>query len=464
MGLTVNLMLMSRPHIRLPSILNATILEIRATNEDLQRYVDQQIRDRHQLALHVQALPELREQILTGIVGSANGMFLLAKLHTESLAAKTTIRLVRDNLENLPKDLDDAYKDTMDRIHQQRMGDWELAIAALIWVANTQWVLTVAELCEALAVKPGAKNLNPDDCLEISIILDVCAGLIITDDSSSTVWLVHYSTQRYLDGILPNAHAELARTCVEYLLHFENNVLNEETFPHYPLSMYAARYWTYHLQYCHDQETLSTSVMHLLKEHSKQYAALNHLYGVIGERWNYEPHWHCVILPPLFMSCRLGYTQEVQLLLSNGSDVNAQCIVHGSPLQAALENNHTETVEVFLKNGADINIQNHIQSCALQQAAAKNDIKTVQFLLEKGADINTQSTWHVSALYEAAHRGHTETVQLLLENSADIHIQGRYCSTALWAASQQGHIDIVCLLLGQGAKINVQDGYHGSAL
>ncbi|KAJ7884804.1 hypothetical protein B0H14DRAFT_3740877 [Mycena olivaceomarginata] len=104
MGPTVNLMLTSRPHITLPSIPYTTILEIRASDDDIRSYVDQRIQAHSRLALHIRASPELQEEIITIITKTVDGMFLLAKLHTEFLATKNTIKLVRETQENLPKD------------------------------------------------------------------------------------------------------------------------------------------------------------------------------------------------------------------------------------------------------------------------------------------------------------------------------------------------------------------------
>jgi hypothetical protein len=74
MGPTVNLMLTSRPHITLGSIPYTTILEIRAPDEDIRSYVNQQIQTDCRLSLHVQASPELQEEIITIIVRTVDGM------------------------------------------------------------------------------------------------------------------------------------------------------------------------------------------------------------------------------------------------------------------------------------------------------------------------------------------------------------------------------------------------------
>ncbi|KAF7365903.1 Ankyrin [Mycena venus] len=111
MGPTVNLMITSRPHIPTDpfSFPNIQTLEIRATAEDLRRYVDAHIDMSPRLSKHVQNRPQLQADIHSKINSTVDGMFLLAKLHIESLSTKSTIKAVRDALENLPKDLIDSY-------------------------------------------------------------------------------------------------------------------------------------------------------------------------------------------------------------------------------------------------------------------------------------------------------------------------------------------------------------------
>jgi hypothetical protein len=78
LGTTVNLMLTSRPHI-IPSTYfpSAELIEIRAAEGDIRRYLDTQMRKSFRLAKHVKARPELREEIETRIVSNVDGMRVL---------------------------------------------------------------------------------------------------------------------------------------------------------------------------------------------------------------------------------------------------------------------------------------------------------------------------------------------------------------------------------------------------
>jgi DNA-binding transcriptional regulator YdaS (Cro superfamily) len=75
MGPTVNLMITSRPHISPESCLrNLSLVEIRANEDDVRRYVDAQISLSSRLSKHVQNRPDLREEIHSKITRSVDGM------------------------------------------------------------------------------------------------------------------------------------------------------------------------------------------------------------------------------------------------------------------------------------------------------------------------------------------------------------------------------------------------------
>ncbi|KAJ7032335.1 hypothetical protein C8F04DRAFT_1040646 [Mycena alexandri] len=218
----VNIMVTSRPHINLESIFpNLQILDIQATEDDIREYLDGQFKASSRLSKHIQARPELHDEIQSRIISNSQGMFLLAKLHIESLVAKHTVRAVRDALKHLPTGLWDTYAEAMQRIDRQSKEDKDLAMLTLTWVVNAKRPLSVAELKQALAIEPESTCLDVDSLLEIDIILSVCAGLIIVDESSSVVRLIHYTTQEYMDSkqadLFPLAQTTIVSSCLTYL-------------------------------------------------------------------------------------------------------------------------------------------------------------------------------------------------------------------------------------------------------
>ncbi|KAJ7930074.1 hypothetical protein B0H13DRAFT_1595784, partial [Mycena leptocephala] len=223
LGPNVNLMLMSRPHINIEGIVSTDlgILEVRADEEDIRRYVAAQITKSSRLAKHIKNCPDLGGEIEERIIRCSDGMFLLAKLNIDSLVTKHTVKAVRDALKNMPGDLNRTYDEVMERIDQQSEEDKTLARRTLCWISNAETVLHISELVEALAIEPGTTDLDPDNLLEMDIIVSVCAGLVVIDEVDRLVRLVHYTAQDYLDRIqdreFPHAQTEIAGACITYL-------------------------------------------------------------------------------------------------------------------------------------------------------------------------------------------------------------------------------------------------------
>jgi hypothetical protein len=94
------------------------------------------------------------------------------------------IHVIKKALENLPRKLEDAYADTMHRINQLVEADRKLALATLTWVTKARRPLTVTELQDALDIELHSTALNPDNHMDINIILGVCAGLVIVETNT----------------------------------------------------------------------------------------------------------------------------------------------------------------------------------------------------------------------------------------------------------------------------------------
>ncbi|KAK6996934.1 hypothetical protein R3P38DRAFT_3626400 [Favolaschia claudopus] len=223
---TVNLMMFSRLHIDVNSIItrDLEILEVSANEDDIRRYIDGQIRKSPRLAKNIEnsTPPGLRGEIERTIVSRSDGMFLLAKLHIESIVKQLTVKAIRKALKNMPRDLKRTYDDLWERINQQSEEEKDLARRTLTWISNAETILLLSELVEALAIEPGTIELDPDNIiLDPDIIVSVCAGLVVINEEDKLVRLIHYTAQDYLDEIqdkeFPDAQIEIANTCFTYL-------------------------------------------------------------------------------------------------------------------------------------------------------------------------------------------------------------------------------------------------------
>nr|XP_034308583.1 ankyrin-3 isoform X2 [Crassostrea gigas] len=163
---------------------------------------------------------------------------------------------------------------------------------------------------------------------------------------------------------------------------------------------------------------------------------------------------------PLFIACIGGHNSTIQLLLNNGADINL-CVENGaSPLYIACHNRHDSTVQLLLHNGANTNSCTKNGTNPLMIACDNGHINTAKLLLNNGAAINLCMENGGSPLYAACQMGHNSTVHFLLNNGANINLCMKDGASPLFVACQNGHESTVQLLLNNGADMNLcyEDG------
>jgi hypothetical protein len=152
--------------------------------------------------------------------------FLLAQLHLDSLIGKISARAIRTTLKKLPTGsnaYDCAYEDTMERIEGQLQPQEELAKQVLSWITYAKRPLATSELQHALSVEvePPDSDIDDFDLPLIEDVISVCAGLVVIDEQSDIIRLVHYTTEEYFqrtkDKWFPKAEADIAKVFVTYL-------------------------------------------------------------------------------------------------------------------------------------------------------------------------------------------------------------------------------------------------------
>lgn len=144
----------------------------------------------------------------------------------DSLRDKSSPKMIKKALEKLPKGsnaLDLAYDGAMQRIQSQMEGFQLQAKQLSGWLTYSERLMTVEELQHALAIEPGTPDLDQDNLSDVHEIVAFCAGLIIIDEETQIIGLVHYTTQDYFrrngDRVLARAQQEIAISCLTYLLY-----------------------------------------------------------------------------------------------------------------------------------------------------------------------------------------------------------------------------------------------------
>lgn len=183
----------------------------------------------------------------------------MAALQLQFLEEQSNKHRILSALNQLPRGLHQIYEAAISRIRTQpNPENVELALKALNWLTFAREHLQIMALRHALAVKEDTMDIKENDLPNLQMVLSLCVGLVILDQESSEIRLVHETTQQYLQSYFRDrkegGDAEIAKICFRYFTFptfsraFEDNQSLEEHLARYQLSSYASRYWSVHIR------------------------------------------------------------------------------------------------------------------------------------------------------------------------------------------------------------------------
>ncbi|KAF7922343.1 uncharacterized protein EAE97_011085 [Botrytis byssoidea] len=472
-------------------------LEIRASDKDVERYLDGRI---SQLPGYVRQSTDLQNEIKIGIIKAVDGMFLLARLNFDSLRGKKSPKAMRKALNSLPTGFDayrDAYKDAMERIEGQLDDERDLAKQVLSWIICAKRPLTTAELQEAIAVEIDETELDQENFTEINTMISVCAGLVTVDEESKIIRLVHYTTQEYFertrDDWFPNAETFIATICVTYLSFETFNACSYSIYRDPAerarsdnFSSYAARFWGLHAGKASiSEKTLEHALLRFLEDQAKVNTSwqlidsgdLPELYVGQGSRPEFSTFSLNQFISrgktAMHITAFFGIENVLQLLLSTGkfevdsidnvvkllldtgkADVNIKDDMGRTPLSRAAASGNENVVKLLLDiDEVDVTSEDQFHQTPFLYAASKGYEKVVKLLLGTGkVDVNFKDSGGQTPFYWAAEKGHEKVVRLLLDiDEVEIDTIGPLDTTPLLGAVRNGCESIVKRLLNTGA-------------
>ncbi|KAF4993932.1 hypothetical protein FDECE_13283 [Fusarium decemcellulare] len=466
-------------------------LEIRANNSDVWSYLDSRM---SQLPSFVRRCPELQDEIKLQIIKTVEGMFLLAQLHLDSLMGKRSPKAMKTALKRLPvgyEAYDVAYDTAMERIQGQLADSQRLAKQVLSWVMCARRPLTTAELRYALAVEKGEPVLDEENVPDIEDMIAVCAGLVMVDEASDTVRLVHHTARHYFERTrlrwFPDAEVDIANACLTYLSLDTFNYgfcttdeMFEARLRSNVLYDYAARNWGHHVRVaptgfgedilefigCESRIASSTQALmafgsfpgysqsvprQMTAAHLAAYFGLKDEMRILIEHGHDPDRRDTHDRTPLSLAAENGYETVAKLLLAEYKvDPDHEDTDGWTPLAHAVANNHKGVAEVLIETeGVDLNSEDSNGRTPLFHAAGDGHQAVAKLILAKGADPNHKDSSGWTALSYAAWYGHKAVVKLLLEQAnIDVNSKDSGGWSALSLAAGEGHEEIVRLLLG----------------
>lgn len=134
------------------------------------------------------------------------------------------------------------------------------------------------------------------------------------------------------------------------------------------------------------------------------------LNAYLKDRWGFTP---------LHRAARYGHKELVELLITNGADVNAKDKWVYTPLLWAIFSRDKDMMKLLIAKGADVNYTPKDDYQPLHCAVANEDKDMVELLLAKGANVNAKTEKGQTAMSLAKKKGHSEIVELLRKHGAE---------------------------------------------
>ena len=403
---------------------------------------------------------------------SAEGMYLIAKLHLDSLKVQHNQGDLRQALRDLSGRADKIYSTLMSRIQDQSGEDKFLAMQVISWVFFAQRPLNIAELLQALAVrKSDDESMLGDYQTDIAMVVRVTLGLVYAESSEGAVRLVHRTAHEYLehDGrdLFPDARIDIALTTLKYL---EFNAFStpcsgeredqqiDSKLQKYPFLAYASICWGVHTRDVLDDARVRERAIAFLKNPHRLAAAVQAAWYA-GSQSQARVAWGVREgINAIHVCAYYGLDSYINMLLDELLDVQIDSQdekLEQTPLMYACMRGYSTTVSTCLKLGARVNLVNVKGNTAASLAILTGNPDIVSLIMAaKGVDpplmLNAvdQEQFGRNALMLAALHGYQSILlEILGRPGIDVNYRDTKGYTALALASTTTHVSVVKILL-----------------
>ena len=172
---------------------------------------------------------------------------------------------------------------------------------------------------------------------------------------------------------------------------------------------------------------------------------------------------------PLHIASSLSKLGVARMLLDHGANIHAENVHGQTPLhivsQHDISTDESDLVELLLSQGADVNARDKNQATALLLACIHLKLKIAEGLLKNGADIQAVNIHGQNALhlvsqidfYNVLGPDHGELAMLSLKRGVDVNGRDKDERTPLHLASRKGDEVITKVLLNHRAQVNAKD-------
>ncbi|RSL58576.1 hypothetical protein CEP51_014062 [Fusarium floridanum] len=364
----------------------------------------------------------------------------------------------------------------------------------------------VIGLLSVCSVEPGDKDLDRTALTEKHILLSVTAGLLLVDQQTKEVRLVHPTLHDYLEKKSSihflEPETSFAIVCLTYLCFepFKAGPCKteedlEQRMRQYALLSYASYHWGDHFAKCQKQDNVD-EILHFFENRESLASSIQILYAPQRRRigwheefpggfsslhaaayWGLEDVLAAICqkgteinspdsrgMTALHLSSQRGFVEAVRLLLAQGADIHSTNDSGETAFICAARNGHDQVVRLLIASGAGYMVEDDEGWAALHWAVINGYDELVKLLLKPHSGLSPDETQINKALILAAEAGSSKTTEMLLQQVADIDWKDEEGSTALHWAVAAGHEQTSALLLKNKADVNSRDNFDNTPL
>ena len=395
------------------------------------------------------------------------------------------MRLALKKLPRGSQALERAYSGALERIENQQNGFKGLAKRVLTWITYGVRPFTATELQHALAIEVGSAELDFENFTSSETMADVCAGLVMVDQKSNIIRLVHYTAQEYFEQIraewLPTGSIEISQACLTYLTFqtlacggsckFDGELEKDHEF-----FQYASTAWGFHALQAGEivtaglaktlllnQELVNRSVRILqrMERYPLAFSGL-HLAAYFGLEGTIKAVFptteslkeipDAIGRTPLSWAAEKGHVSVVQLMLTFPEiKINSRDRSGRTPLSWSAQSGCAKVVELLLRaDGINVNLADSNGWGPLSWAAQCGQCEVAKLLLA-APDIQANlmdKVFGQTPLALAVLHGQVGMIELLLNSeNVDPDSKDDNGRTPLWLAAAKGDIESVNIFL-----------------
>lgn len=308
----------------------------------------------------------------------------------------------------------------MERVHDQESDRKDVALKTLAWISYAFRSLSLRELQHAVAIQHQETDLDEELVMDGASITAVCAGLVVIDQRTNLVNLVHYTTKNYFEQIrsvlFPNFHATITLNCATYLTFEALKDANIwKILQNFPLAGYAAQYMTYHARQ-NPEDTLEPFILEILCQLLSHPGKRKPLLALLDSQDMIKSGFYNFAEVPSSTNddTELDQSAEIQLdslldSITETSETTSQAMTEIGESEA----NFRET---------QVNLGRIPEVTALHLAASMGLAKVAAMLLKDTSNIDAVDETGNTALAVAMERGFEKAVEFLVNSGVCVDL------------------------------------------